>query len=145
MRRAAIVLVAVMMCAGYSFEQSLPKPQWKVIKEGHLTGGTEAIASTVLFTPAKNGFYRLAAYLSDSGPLQNACYYLIVKWTDQTEHDANASLSGCPDGNHPPFQDWSQSFSPKSGTPVSFAIELSDPAPHDTTYNFAFTIEKLTH
>jgi hypothetical protein len=51
MRRAAIVLIAVMMCAAYSFGQNSGVPQWKVVKEFHVIGATSPLARVTLFTP----------------------------------------------------------------------------------------------
>jgi len=68
MRKAGIVLIAVMMCAGYSFGQS-GLPQWKVIKEFHVKGQTNALGPITLFTPAKDGLYRLSALMAGHGPI----------------------------------------------------------------------------
>lgn len=146
MRRAAVVLVAVMMCAGYSFGQSNGVPQWKVVKEGHISGGTGAINPTVLFTPAKDGFYRVSLYALTSGPFQNSVFFnFVVSWTNRADGLGLAELDECLGGLCFQDQNVIQVFAPKVGTPVSFAVITSDPPPQDSTYDTVFTVEELTH
>lgn len=76
MRRVMIGLIAVMMCACHGSGQSSGQPQWKVIKEFQVTGGSVQIAPKVLFTPKKIGLYRMTG-LKALNPSEGRTNYRI--------------------------------------------------------------------
>lgn len=146
MRRVVICVIAVVMCAGYSFGQGDEVPQWKVVKAGHISGGTDAIGPTTLFTPEKDGLYRVSLYALVSGPFQQGVFFDVsVDWTNRIGDPIFAELDMCfadlcfPDGSIV------QVFAPKVNTPIIFTVKVSNPAPQNSTYDTAFTIEQLTH
>lgn len=146
MRKSTISLVAVLMCAWVSsFGQDNGLPQWKVVKEFHLTGQTAAVPPTTIFTPVVDGLYRVSFYLSTFTqiPQQNS-WSISVRWTDQTGFfgviGGPLDLSAGGEWNQ-----FSSIFRPRVGTAVTYQVSLSDPPPHDATYDVAVVIEKLTH
>ncbi|MBZ5571483.1 MAG: hypothetical protein LAO09_06350 [Acidobacteriia bacterium] len=147
--KKSICLVAVLLCAWVSsFGQSNGLPQWKVVKEFHLTNQTNAIPTTVLFTPTKASIYRLSMYLSASAnEAQNGQFYITVDWTDQTGlPGTNGGATDLSHGSETLSWIAPETFSPKIGTPVTFTVVLSDnPPPQDASYSVAVIIEKLTH
>lgn len=144
MRRAAIVLIAVVMCAGYSFGQSNGLPQWKVVKEFHVNNGVGPVGPLNIFTPKQNGFYRISCYMSITTAIQqDGGFFTFVLWTDQSGQPGG--YIGCQatgDGRYTGA--YINVFSPKPTLPVTLQIFLTDPPPQSATYNFAMTIEKLT-
>src|ERR1051326_8250694 len=145
MRRAAIVLIAVMMCASYGFGQNSGVPQWKVVKEIHLSDQTTSIPFTTILTPAVEGLYRISLYDSASTEVQQQTFWtIIVDWTDKTGQDGNFGnqLYVVPGGL---WNQYSSICQPKVGTAVTFYVLPSDPPPQDATYDVAVVIEQLTH
>lgn len=140
MRRTTISLIAVLMCAWVSsFGQSNGQPQWKVVKQGHVVGGMNSISPTLLFTPSKDGLYRVSLYAAGIG-LDNGYYDIYVSWTDRANNFAEADLNI---QSSSPSQDVIRVFAPKVETQVMFAVTAS--GTQGATYDVAFTIEKLTH
>jgi hypothetical protein len=79
MRKTTMCLIAVLMCAWVSsFGLSNGVPQWKVVKQGHIASSNNDNLEQTIFTPSKNGLYRLTIYMSTVGPTQDACYYFVV-------------------------------------------------------------------
>jgi hypothetical protein len=145
MRRAAIALIAVMMCAGYSFGQSNGLPQWKVIKEFHVMDQTAGVPLTILFTPTQNGLYRLSMYVSASTDIRQLTGWdMFVYWNDQTGLPAQFLLGADLTGGST-YQADSTLFSPQIGKPVAVYVQTGNPPPQDASYDFAVVIEKLTH
>ena len=147
MRKSTICLAVVLMCAWVSsFGQSNGLPQWKVVKEFHVTGRTESVGPITLFTPTKQGFYRVGLYISAfTNVHQDSGWNSSVAWTDRTGligtiltttdlHNGNSYSAVGP-----------QIFSPQPGTPILFFVQAATPPPHDATYDIELNIEKLTH
>lgn len=143
--RRTICLVVVLMCAWVSAFGQNNAPQWKVIKAGHIKSGTNAVGPLTLFTPTKNGVYRVSLYMSVSSNLQqNAGWLIQVAWIDQTGLQGFATLFPTLGGGSIFTEADPYIFSPQIGTPVTLALLPSDPPPQNATYDAAFTIEKLT-
>ncbi len=145
MRRAIVLLAVMMMCAGFSYGQSKGVPQWKVVKEIHLSGQTAVVPPTTILTPAVEGLYRISLYDSASTVVQQQTVWsIVVDWTDKTGQDGNVGgqLIVQPGGM---WNQYSSLCQPKVGTAVTFAVFASDPPPQDATYDVAVVIEELTH
>ena len=67
MRRVMIGFIAMIMCAGYSLGQSNGLPQWKMVMVKRIVGGTEPLKKTKIFTPTKQGIYRLTEMKGQTG------------------------------------------------------------------------------
>lgn len=141
MRKTTMCLL-LMLCACAAFGQNMP--QWKVIQYVALTHQTQPIPQTTLFTPTTNGFYRVTAYLSASGPKQtgNTAWFFNLQCTDIVP------FNGCGTGmivevNGALNANVFYAFSPHPGAPVSYSTGESNPPPVDTEYNLVFTIEQL--
>jgi len=141
MRRAAIVLIAVMMCAGYSFGQSNGLPQWKVAKEFHIQNATTQFSKVKIFTPAHGGLYRLSAYISASG-MYVAGWSAQFDWTDSGGQPASASVIGGT-GKYLSGQQALVILSPQEHSPVTLTV--SPTGSETATYDLVFTIEELTN
>src|SRR5690242_2390958 len=121
MRRAGIVLLAVMMCAGYSFGQTSGVPQWKVIKGFHAIEQTATIPKTVILTPSKDELYRCTAHMALSYKAESGGYNFFLNWTDRTGQPWSTSLGVNIFNNV--IQDLNgQLFAPKPGTPVTISV-----------------------
>lgn len=137
----ALFVIAVSLC-GSSFAQQL---QWKIIKEVHITSGTATIPLTTLFTPELKGLYRLSVYVSAPSSSQTGDWTLDVTWFDEPTGLGQDLLVPIVSSGFGQVNGTSETlFTPKPGTPVQFDIRESEPPPTGS-YNFAFTIEKLTN
>ena len=139
------VLIAVLMCASVSSFGQSGLPQWKVVKEFHLSDSTTTIPPTVLFTPQRTGIYRITGYMSvESNMEQDAGWSWVVYWTDKTGRPGVTGLTPLLISGSNYLTLSSFSFCAKAGDPVSFRTDPTFPVPQDATYNLEFTIEKLT-
>ncbi len=144
MRKATLSLFVLLIAFTiHSFGQT---PQWKVIKEWHVIGGTKSFYKN-LFTPQTNGLYRVSVVLSattTSYP-QDGGWSFGVFWTDRSgaggDSVATVSFESCCVWDAAP----TIMFSPKVGEPVSFQLQPYNTGPVDATYDVAFTIEQLTN
>ena len=134
-----MILIAVMMCACCSFGQSR-LPQWKVITAKHIVGGTQPMKNVTIFTPSKNGIYRLSAYMSAVG--QAGGWSSLFIWKDAVGTDASATVGASLQQGYQSFQQTTVVFSPIGGTPMLLNIEEGNVG---STYDLVYTIEKLTH
>lgn len=142
--RKSVICLLVIVVGSWVSSVGQQVPQWKVIKEYHVVGGTKAIGLS-LFTPEANGFYRASVYMAVySSADQNAGFATQIDWTDRT--GAEASINDFPilSGGSTWQAVGPTLFSPKVGSLVLARLELSDPPPVDATYDVVFTIEKLT-
>lgn len=143
MRRALFGLFAFFLSISINgFSQT---PQWKVIKEFHVFGGSAGIPPTVVFTPESNGLYRVSGYFAVfSTVVQDNGWLTKIYWTDQTGLPGSASLALYLNNGNYYTQVGPKIFSPQVGTPVYFVVPPTSPPPMDATYDVAFTIEQLT-
>lgn len=141
MRRAAIVLVAVMMCAGYSSGQSNGLPQWKVVKVGQRANSCVEVGPMVILTPKKAELYRFGGYVSLTSSEHNGSWIVEVHFTDTTGQAEiiQLGIGGNPYNGMAPMP-----FSPLQGTDVTLHMYGQD-LPRDASCYTGFTIEKLTH
>lgn len=147
MRKTTACLIAILTCAWVnSFGQSNGKPQWKVVKEFHLTGQTQSAGPITLFTPSEQGFYRVTVYLAAFTNMNQASgWSAAVSWTDRTGLAGTIITStDLGDGNSYSVVG-PQSFSPKAGAPVQLFVEPQSPPPQNSTYDIELNIEELTH
>ena len=147
--RKTICLVVVLMCAWVSsFGQSNGLPQWKVIREFHVIGANTAIEPTILFTPSKDGMYRVSGVMAAHSQVkQGGGFEMVIRWTNRNSNSDQVGMSFC-FSESCGLDDQSingRVFSAKPQTPVVLSLIVSDPPPQDATYDLAFTIEKLTH
>src|SRR5690348_1463174 len=73
----------MLMCASYAFGQGNGVPQWKVVKQFHVANQSETIPPTPIFTPQKDGMYRVDLYAAGVTAVdQNTAWDIGVAWTD---------------------------------------------------------------
>lgn len=131
------LLVVLSLWAATSWQH---QPQWRVVVEQHMMGGTQPISDAPIFTPERTGVYRLSAYCSASGPANKSGWSFLFIWNDLPGNPASADVSCIADF----FQSAEQAvviFSPQVGVPVRLRGE--DSGDKSSTYNAAFTIEQL--
>jgi hypothetical protein len=136
MRKAMIGLLVVLCLWGATSWQG--PPQWKVIVEQHITGGTVQLNGATVFTPQKAGLYRVSGYCSATGPSKSNWNFRF-EWDDLSGVSASTLLT-CEAGLYLPAQSGVVIFSPKVGTTVHLgSYEIGGAL----SYNAAFTIEQL--
>jgi|HubBroStandDraft_4_1064222.scaffolds.fasta_scaffold205977_2 hypothetical protein len=138
MRKVTIGLLAVLCLWGATSWKS--QPQWRVVQEAHMTGGTMQISDRPIFTPERTGLYRLSAYCSALGIPNKSGWSFLLMWNDLPGGPASASVSCLPD-SYGPQQQTVVIFSPVAGVPIRLTGEASGDM--SSTYNAAFTIEQL--
>ena len=146
MRKVMIGLFAILMCAGYSLGQSKDVPQWKVVKEFHVIGGSSKVPLTPFLKVSKNTLYRVSLYISGAAPkTQDGGWQTIVLWTDRNGGEAVESASITFSQNTNPYTGLATyTFSPKVGTVMEMEVSLILPVAPGATYDTGFTIEALT-
>src|ERR1700683_3471144 len=90
MRKATIGLLVTLCLWGATSWQN--QPQWRVVMEQHMIGGTVAQNNVPIFTPEKNSVYRLSATCSSLGT--NGSWNFLFIWNDLPGNPASASEIG---------------------------------------------------
>ncbi len=144
MRKATLSLLVLLIAFSiHSFGQT---PQWKVVREFHLTNSTATVPQTVLFVAPALGVYRVSGYMAAySNTPQNAGWSAEVLWTDRTGQGSAAVLFPVLSSGSSSQTISAQLFSPQPGTQVTFLIAPSNPPPQNSTYDIVLTLEKLTN
>ncbi len=140
MRRVMIGVLATMMCASYGFGQRNGQPQWKVILEKHVSNGTDEIPKTVILMPSRGELYRLTAYMSAIGTDNVSAWQAEFDWTDSNGKSTFALVGA---GDSDPGNSITLAFSPLADSPVMLSVY--QPGGKNATYDFGFTVERLTH
>jgi hypothetical protein len=120
----------------------------RVVAQVSLTGQTNPISPTTVFTPSRSGLFRISPYFLATNYTANGETWTLTYWfTDDlgSEHvvllclnsqqaGSDSYASVCPGG--PPF-----SFRAVAGSPIVFDVEGTPAAPF--SYNLFFTVEQL--
>jgi hypothetical protein len=139
MRKATIGLLGVLCLWGATSWKS--QPQWTVVAEHHVVGGTTPFTRTPIFTPRSTGLFRLSAYCSASGgPVGQSGWAFLLGWKDSSGGTGSANV-GCVAGTVSPYQSTMTILSPQAGLP--FLLSANSSGEMLSTYDVAFTIEQL--
>jgi hypothetical protein len=138
-RKATIGMLVVLCLWGATSWQQSP-PQWRVVLEYHVTGGTKQYSLFPIFTPQKSALYRVSGYCSATGQFNTSGWAFLFIWHDLGGGTDSASV-GCTAGSPGPLQSNVTIFSPQAGVPVVLSANSSGDM--SSTYNVAYTIEQL--
>jgi len=110
-----------------------------IVAKVAVTGSTNVIPQTAVFTPSETGLYRLSGYMETSVPYGqgNGSYNVSFYWTDG-EHVQGVALGV--QSMLGPAQ-INQTFIARAGTPVLYSTYTSFTPTGN--YDLFFTIEKL--
>jgi hypothetical protein len=135
--RKAMICSLLVLCSLAALGQS--QPRWTVVLAKSM-GGKTPISNAVLFIPKKTGLYRLSAYISASGPVDQSGWVLEFIWNDLIGGSAGA-VAGASAGQYGPSQQIVVVFSPQKGVPVTLNVEAS--GDQSSSYHASFTVEQL--
>jgi hypothetical protein len=148
----SLAVLCALTVSGYSQVQS-PQVPPRVVAQVSLADQTASIPSKTLFTPQKDGLFRLSVYLIVTGGDLSSNPYVVmnVSYTDDTGLDfqqysfggTGRVAGGCGVIN-PPFGPpcvWTTLVSAKAGTPIKWQTILNPTG--SATYEVFATLEKL--
>jgi hypothetical protein len=139
MKRAMVCLLLLLLVScRISFAQRNDFPV--VVARVKLTGQTEPIQRTLVFTPKSTGMFRVTAALTETIPANSDRWNARLTWSDVTGYEATiASVDTrdvLTDARAIPFL-------AKAGTPVRFSVD-SEFGTNVGTYDLFIVIERLT-
>ena len=157
MRKAMLCLLGLLIVSGAStFGQDAEKknstqpPLPKVIHVIALTGQTNNIPQTTIFTPKASGLVRLSVYTTITVPSQQfACEGIIFTWTDDGGPQSAGFVTGlnqqnnCAGGLQTSLLNSASEtlvMRVNEGTPLTYEVIC---IPAGTTYELYMTVEQL--
>lgn len=147
MRITAPFLSLAMLCglsvSSYSQIQS-PQVSPRVVAQISRTGQTANIPQRTLFTPQKDGLFRLSVYVINTTVLGNNGVSLHLFYTDDggLEHQQFSFGGGAGVGcREQATCAWTTVLRAKAGTPITWEAEICSAC--DLTYEVFGTLEKL--
>jgi hypothetical protein len=121
----------------------------RVVAKVAVIGQTAAIPTTTIFTPSKNGLFRISAYGTITVITQNGTPELTFGWTDnggaqQMSFPINNTQTPWFSGAGPAF--YSFPVRANTGTPITFGMTVCPPTTcgdGGDTYDLYITVEQL--
>jgi hypothetical protein len=119
-----------------------------VVASVHRTNLTTTIPTTTLFTPTRNGLYRISPYMVTTVPVSSDTggWNLYLDWADDAGQEewqgpivyANSVVPYA--YNIPPS---TFTFRANAGTPITYWVQVSGGDASGSTYELFFTVEQL--
>jgi len=127
-----------------------------VVAKRKLINQTATIPTTTIFTPARDGVYRISAYatVTKADTTSQAWWYLTLAWTDDAgyENEGSSEMYWNSVGSLGQFFNNSlgngtgglvQIIEAKSGTPITFAMLQANGSSENSAYSLYYTLELL--
>jgi hypothetical protein len=148
MRKMMLVGLSVLLFGSWTWSfagqnnQDLPR----VVRSISLTGQTQQIPETKLFTPEKDGLFRISVYLVPTATDGQNFVGFDVLYTDETGPEylsffTQAFQVGCSTQQSPYACYWTTVVRAKGELPISYQVSVCEGC--KVTYDMFATVEKL--
>ena len=132
----------------------------RIVASVHRTNLTAAIPQTTVFTPQRNGLFRVTAYMTLTVPAEASQLWLLgLNWTDDAGAEQSVGYVGVYSNSTPPYAyglnsdayppyGYSQlspaalAFRANAGVPIKYSVSPYG-TPEGSTYELFFTVEEL--
>jgi len=153
-----LMLVSVLRTNTFGQDNTLTLP--RVVASVHRTNLTAAIPATTVFTPTKDGLFRVTAYMTLTVPAEASQLWLLgLNWTDDAGAEQSVGYVGVYSNSTPPYAyglnsdayppyGYSQlspaalAFRANAGVPIKYSVSPYG-TPEGSTYELFFTVEEL--
>jgi hypothetical protein len=135
-----LVLVSVLRTNSFGQDNVVAYP--RIVASVHLTNLTSDVPTTTIFTPTRNGLYRISVNMVVTVPGGNGAWTFFVSWADDAgaEEEQVTTLNSAPNASSPSAS--VAIFRANANKPVTYQT-TGTPNADGSTYEVFFTVEQL--